>query len=834
MVKQERRLPVVDADAPAITSSPYASRIEVAVPLPLFTTFTYAVPRELSTSLSIGMRVLAPFGKRVLTGYVVGFPQEEPEQKLKEIRDVLDAEPLFCEDDLQFYQWVAAYYHYPLGQTIKTALPRGINIEYANVAVITDQGKKALGAVQTDFPGKALLRELATGGGVSLKSLYAKVEKQGFSHLIRLLNRKGFIELFLKKRGGSVGIRKEKWFSVVPAHTRQKLTEKEKKIVACIAHHGTVPYCLLTAQFGSCSRQVQALGKKGFVAVEEREQYRRPAVYDQVFSEPVREPTEDQKKIIRRLEQGIEKKIFSPMLLHGVTGSGKTEIYLTAMQQVLQSGRQCLYLVPEIALTAQLYDRIRSRLNAPLAMLHSSLTDAERFDAWRMIRRGDVRIVLGARSAVFASFQDLGVIVVDEEHDPSYKQDEQLRYNARDIALVKARLSGCTVILGSATPSLESYYNALQKKYDLGVLPRRVENRSLPRVTIVDMRNKQAAGNRKSGIISQELRHALARTLSEGMQSLLFLNRRGFSPAFLCQQCGHTFTCPNCAVSLINHKGEKKLCCHYCDYALPVPVECPSCRSYFLAPLGWGTERIEAEIKALFPDARVARMDRDTTARSGDSRALLHDMHRRSIDILIGTQMIVKGYHLPHVTLVGVISADQSLNLPDYRAGERTFQLITQVAGRAGRGDAAGEVLIQTYNPDHYSIVCAQEHDYRQLYETEMKNRKELQYPPYTKMINIRFEGAHRVKVQACAQMIGDIGRALLDRSGDRGTVEVLGPARAPWEKIKGRYRYQMLLKGKNMQRLRFFAAHIIEQGKSYIHQSNTRVCIDVDPLMLM
>jgi len=808
--------------------------VEVAVPLPVFTTFTYTLPESLTGAVSIGMRVLVPFGRRLLTGYVAGFAEKPPGQKLKQIIDIFDDGPLFSGGDLEFYRWAATYYHYPPGQAIKTALPSGINVEYGGAAALTEAGKRLLAESTGDIPGRHLLQALQDGGRLTFKALGKKTGKQGLLHNIRLLAGKGLIEVSLIKKAGAVGVRRQKWFSAVSAAGGAAVKGRQKEVYDYIERRGSVSAALLKDHFGSCAGQIRALEKKGLLASEEQEVFRRPPEAEEIFREPVHTPSARQKEIIELAGEAVKKHQFYPMLLHGVTGSGKTEVYLHIMQQALSAGRQCLYLVPEIALTAQLYDRVRSRLSVPMAMLHSGLSDAERFDAWRLIRRGEVQVVLGARSAVFASFKRLGVIVVDEEHDPSYKQDDGLRYNARDMALVKGKIAGCTVIMGSATPSLESYQNAVQKKYALASLPERVENRPLPPVAIVDMRAEQAFRKKKSAVMSKPLEAAIARRLEAGKQSLLFLNRRGFSPAFLCEQCGHTFTCPNCAVSLIHHRMRQKLCCHYCDFAVPVPGECPSCGSYFLAPLGWGTERLEAEIKHLFPRARVARMDRDTTAGRGALRAILQGMHRRDIDILIGTQMIVKGYHLPDVTLVGVICADQSLNLPDYRAGERTFQLLTQVAGRSGRGDDSGEVIIQTYNPDHYSIQCARTHDYNTFFTMEMAFRRELGYPPYRRLINIRLDGTNEKRVEACSRAIGDNARKLLQKALPGDAPEILGPARAPWEKIKGRYRYHMLLKGSSAHRLRLFAQKVLEQTDGVIKKSGVKVVLDIDPLLLM
>ncbi len=810
--------------------------VEVAVPLPLFNTFTYRYPSGYSEIIGVGMRVIVPFGRRRLTGYVVGFPENEPQQEfdIREIYDVLDEEPLFEEADLKLYRWISNYYYYPVGQTIKTALPQGLNAEFRFVVSITEKGSAKLSEKKSgQLQGQHILHELSDGRESSLKHLEKKAGKQGFNYNVNRLKDKGLVRLCLKTRDG-VRIKKEKWFSTTGQDIEQTLKGRQKEIFTFIAEKRSVSSTVLRQYFGNCLSSLKILEKKAAVCSEEREVFRRPLLQEEVFTEPVHKLTSEQKKVLGKISQAVSRKKFLPFLLHGVTGSGKTEIYLKVMEQVLKQGRQCLYLVPEISLTAQLWDRINSRLKANIAMLHSSLKDAERFDAWRMIKKGEVEVVIGARSAIFASFSDLGAIIVDEEHDTSFKQDEKLRYNARDISLLKGKFSDSVVVLGSATPSLESYHNAMKRKYFFGSLPNRTGNRTLPQIKVIDMRAETSLKKKKTGIISRCLQTALQQRLSEGEQSLLFLNRRGFSPAFLCQQCGYTFKCSNCDVSLIHHSGQKKLRCHYCEFSMPLPEECPECGSYFLTSLGWGTERLEKEIKKLFPGARIARMDRDTTSARGVFRSILKDAYLGDIDIIIGTQMIVKGLHLPKVTLVGVICADQSLSFPDYRAAERTFQLLTQVAGRSGRGDVEGEVLVQSYNPGHYSITCARQHDYRKFYETEMIYRKELGYPPYKKIINFRFEGPDRSVVENCSRKFGSFARHLLECSGQGETVEILGPARAPWEKIKNRYRYQMLIKDDNLRRLRLFASRVIEKGGGHVREKGVRLIVDVDPMFIM
>jgi primosomal protein N' (replication factor Y) len=813
---------------------PHTDLIEVVVALPLDKTFTYRLPPAYIDTVQVGMRVLVPFGKRKLTGYVVGLGTASPCEEIKDIEDVIDAEPLFSPQDLSFYQWTSQYYFYPLGQTISEALPQGINSTYQQIVSLAEKGKMLLGDNSLTELQRSILNALAEEKAIPCKKLEKTVGRYNLYNSLHHLCERGGITLAWKKTRHGTRPKTEQWFSAHSPEAHPLLKGKQKEIYQILSGKGSLPLRAITAAFGNCSAALQALLKKSLICCVEREALRMPASADEIFPEPVHVITDDQQAIIKQLRTGIEGKTFFPFLLHGVTGSGKTEIYLQIMEEVLRRGRQCLLLVPEIALTVQLWDRVISRINAPAAMLHSNLTSAERFDSWRMIRRGEIKIVIGARSAVFASFADLGVIIVDEEHDSSYKQDAKLRYSARDLSLIKGKFSSAVVVLGSATPSLESTHNTVQKKYHRGLLAKRIEDRQLPAIKIIDMRIAQELKKGGQHIISPALQESIARHLQNGQQCLLFLNRRGYAPVVICQQCGYTFRCPNCDVSLIHHHREQKLRCHYCDSIMPQPESCPQCHSYFLEPLGWGTERLEKDILQLFPKARVARMDRDTTTSRGAARNLLKHLYKGDIDILIGTQMIAKGHHLPQVTLVGVVCADHSLNFPDFRASEHTFQLLTQVSGRAGRGDVPGEVIIQTYNPEHYSIRCAQRHDYQRFFEIEMNHRKELGYPPYARMINIRLEGASKEKLIKCAADLGATSKNFLSQLKGKSPVEMLGPAPAPWGKLKGKYRYHMLLKSQDINSLRRLAAQIINHARTVLHGKGISLAVDVDPVFVL
>jgi len=797
------------------------------MPLPVQTPYTYSVPESLQGNIEVGKRVLVPLGSRRMTGYIVGCADSNQARELKSVLAVLDEEPLFGEADLELYRWAASYYLYPLGLTIQTALPAGLNEKYHALYTLTGAGHKELSSAS----GRAqrVLAVLADGE-LSLPDIQKKTGSPQLRPVVKDLVERGCITETFRKRGQSVAPRMEKWYSHVSGACVDKLRGRQLEVYQAILDAGCVAYTALRSRFKTCSVQLKALQAKNVIGCEQREVYRRPAQHAAVMHEPVHCLNAGQESVTASMLEALEARRYQVFLLHGVTGSGKTEIYLQLMQRTLERGQQCLFMVPEISLTVQLCDRISSRLDAPVAMLHSSLSAAERFDAWRAIKRGDIKIIIGARSAVFAACADPGLIIVDEEHDASYKQDDSLRYNGRDLAVVKAQQAGCVVVLGSATPSLESYTNAVRGKYSLQHLSIRAADRSMPAVTIVDMKGEPSHARKKSPVLSSILVKALREHVAAGQQSILLLNRRGFASALLCRQCGHTFRCPNCDVPLIQHKNRNRLVCHYCDYGSRVPQECTECGSFFLMPLGWGTERLEDELAHLLPGARIARLDRDTAA---SRRRILTSALQGEIDVLVGTQMIAKGLHLPGVTLVGVISADQILGFPDYRSGERAFQLLTQVAGRAGRGTVAGEVIIQTYNPEHYSLRCAQKHDFKKFYKQEMRFRKELNYPPLSRMINIRCEGRDRVLVAAQAERMGEIARGLCSTEQFGSKVTVLGPAQSPWEKLNNRYRFQLLLRSIDLNAMRSFCGRLMESSAK-VCPRDVRVIVDVDPFFLM
>ncbi len=813
-------------------NNPDLQLVDISLPLPVFSSYSYLVPENLADRALTGVRALVPFGKRRITGFLIGSSGEKPKQRLKEIIDILDSEPLFSEKDLQFYKWISTYYMHPLGQTIQTALPPGLNAEFDNFLKITPSGARQLEKFRDEY-GYPVLKELALSRQCSSTALKKKTGIKSMNHVINTLKDRGLIEMDFKKSRPGTGIRMEKHYSVSSNTKTQSLTLKQQQIFSFVEKKGSVSTTVIKETLGNCKMQLDALCRKGLIICRERELPRSFIIEKGTFNEPVNELTGEQKETVKIIKEAVEEQNYKPFLLYGVTGSGKTEVYIRAMEETLKRGRQCLFLLPEIALTNQLYERITSRLSAAATMIHSSIGAAQKYDAWRKIKKGDIKVVIGARSAVFAPFNNLGIIVVDEEHDPGYKQDSGLRYNARDISIVKARVFGAVVILGSATPSVESYYNALNGKYNLTILNHRIKKRDMPRVTILDMKIESSLNKDKGAIISPKLAHEISTRLELKQQTLLFLNRRGFSPSYFCRNCGYVFKCQNCDVSFIYYRQKQRLCCHYCSMSRAVPEKCPECEEYFLGPMGWGTERLESEIKRCFPSAKIARLDSDTSKKKGAAGKIINDVYHRNIDILIGTQMIVKGYHLPWVTLVGIVCADHSLNFPDYRAGERAFQLLTQAAGRAGREELDADVYVQTYSPNHYSVLCAGNHDYKAFYNNEITFRKSGGYPPFKRIVNIRFESNDREKAEKHADKTGTIARKISSMPRFKDVIEILGPAPSPWEKIRSKYRFQMFVKSISAKTLRDFVSDIFRH-ESLSRKEGINTVIDVDPVFIL
>ena len=819
--------------------------VEVALSIPLSKNLHYRVPAHLSSRVSLGKRVLVPLGKREVTGFVVGVVLQPGVSETKEIVDVLDDQPLFTSRHLSFYQWVSEYYFSSLGEVIKAALPGNLNVRSTSLISLTEEGKRYLSSKDDTLP-ITLLTTIDSREGITVGVLRKAYRGGGLDALLNRLERRGLITREHKRARGSVKVKREKWITLREEgyqllqspermHSLEVKTHRQALLLNFLGRRGGVCLRELKKEFSGCEGALKKLEERALINLELKEIYRDPLRSEECLPEQIPQLNAAQREAMRKIGQGITSRKYAPFLLYGVTGSGKTEIYLRAIEEVLAQGREALVLVPEISLTPQIVNRFRARFGDSIVLLHSRLSPGERFDGWRRIRQGKVGIAIGARSAVFAPFSHLGIIVVDEEHDTSYKQEEKLRYHARDLALVRAKSEDAVVILGSATPSLESYHNSTVGKLTLLRLNERVEGKPLPVIEIVDMRGEHLHHKEKRRELSHRLEEALRERLHHHQHSLLFLNRRGFAPCVMCGECGYVFGCPNCSVSLIHHQREKALQCHYCGYTAVVPSCCPQCRGMRIQLLGWGTERLEEEVKTLFPEAQVERMDRDTTTGKGGHKKVLKRFVESKGGILIGTQMITKGHDIPQVTLVGVVSADLSLHFPDFRSSERTFQQLTQVAGRAGRGDIPGEVIIQTFHPHHYSIRASQQHAFSQFYEEEITFRRELNYPPFGRLLNFKMEGNSKKKTAAFAEGLGAIARSLWDgKNSYREHIQILGPAASPWERMKGKFRYQMVLKGSTLTTLRSFATQLLHQIPTLLKGEGVKFYVDVDPVSLL
>ena len=812
--------------------TPEKTYIEAAVALPVYKTFTYSVPDELLPFISVGKRILIPFGRRRVTGYILGTSPEKVDGEIKHILDVLDEQPLFPQSMIPFFQWISDYYKHPIGDSIKNGLPGGLTLyDYTSIA-ITEAGKAAL-KDNCVTPLERNVLTLLEAGPIRLKDLSRKLNRIIPAALIQSLQRDGRISKIRQLKGAATKSRMARFVSPVDA-TRPlaELTAPRKKIMTILQSEGEIPVAELKKQVPSAPRLIQALEKDGYVKIAQKRVYRDP------FGEPIApdsapdlnvEQENAVAQIIGCLDHG-----YRTFLLQGVTGSGKTEVYMRVAAETLSKGKRVLVLVPEIALITQMERRFRARFGERIAVLHSGLSAGERYDQWSRILRQEADITIGARSAIFAPFADIGLIVVDEEHDSSYKQENNLRYNARDLAVVRAKLNDCVALLGSATPSIQSRYNASAKKFIEVKLEARIKSRPLPDIEIVDLRQEMGyRGLRR--FITPVLQQAIADALQRKEQALLFLNRRGFASLALCASCGAPLRCKHCDISLTFHQKANAFKCHYCGFSRAATSNCQACGSSEIKKLGLGTEKIEAAINELFPNARIARMDRDTTTRKGSIVKLLKGLRDQTIDILVGTQMIAKGHDFPGITLVGIICADMSLSFPDFRAGERTFQLLAQVSGRAGRGSSPGRVILQTYNPDHFSIAAAKNQDFNTFFDQEMGFRKALSYPPFSRMIQLKISGRDKLKTRDRARHLGDLCNALkATRPSFYDSVEVMGPIEASFTKIAKRYRWQILLKGMRTGALHKFIGQLLAEHATVFHHRQVRVVIDVDPVSLL
>ena len=811
------------------------SYVRVALPLPLDRTFTYAVD---CGPLRSGTRVLVPFQRQERIGFVVGQGGEEGVKRIRTVLSVMDTEPSVSESQLRLARWMADYYITSLGLALRTMLPSVLSDTSRDVVTL-HYGPRGKLSNRED----RLVEALTPGAAQSLRAIKRSLRMGSIWPEIRSLTAAGVLSVeTLPPRPMPTKtervVRVARWIddiedlNVLVGRARRQADAYQ----ALAGSGGTVELAHLTGQAGFSRGVIRGLEEKGLALVEDREVERDPFAGIPTGEDQAHTPTDRQNDVIRTLASAFDAGPKEPFLLHGVTGSGKTLVYIELLNHVLAQGKGAIVLVPEISLTPQTVARFRARFGDQVAVLHSALSDGERFDAWRQLRSGRRRIAVGARSALFAPVSDLGVIVVDEEHDGSYKQSESPRYQARDMAVVRSAQEGALCVLGSATPALESWHNVERGKFRLVSLPDRVGGGRLPPVRLIDLREARQESKEKSGarseaglVLTAPLVEAMRDRLRRGEQTILLLNRRGYSSFVQCRECGDVEVCPSCSISLTYHRGKSRLVCHHCRHEQPAPERCPRCGSTDLSFRGLGTEQVERVVAETFPEARLARMDVDTTSGKWSHHEILGRVERGEVDILLGTQMIAKGLDFPRVTLVGVVNADVGMHLPDFRATERTFQLLSQVAGRAGRGELGGDVLIQTALPEHYAIQAALGHDYVGFAARELNERRHPAYPPMVRLVNVVVSSPTPEDAAGNAEAAA---RWLRTHVVPGAPVDLIGPAPSPIERLHGRWRWHFLLRSASVKALGTAARRL--QSEFRTRGRDVRIVIDRDPSALL
>jgi primosomal protein N' (replication factor Y) len=829
---------------------------DVALAVPLDMAFTYAIPPGMEPV--VGGRVLVPFRQQRLSGIVVEVHDRPPQVKASQIKKVieaLDLSPVLDEQLLKLGKWIADYYLAPIGEVFRTMLPLAAEFKRAVSYRITDEGRMALHlAGESGSPARSkrtpeqqlvefrVLDHLSERESVSEASLRGgtRVSRSLLAGMVRKKwiaredvsakrDAARLVKIAVLVAAGAVELRSPRTGEGARPHTskvKQLNANQQTLIDTLAASGGRVPVEALRG-LEVPRTTLGTLVRRGLIELVDE-----PQALTTSKLKPRQSPFEfefsaAQKEALHKIGEAVASRKFSGLLLHGITGSGKTAVYLACMRQVLDSGRSSILLVPEIGLTPAVAADLHQIFGDEVAILHSGLSNAERAEQLHRIRRGEARVVAGTRSAVFAPVSDLALIIVDEEQDSSYKQEETPRYHARDVAVMRAKMAGAAVVLGSATPSLESYYNAKKNKYALVELPDRVEKRPLPEVEIVDMRQEfQETG--KEQVISRKLAEEIRERLEKKEQVMVLLNRRGYSPVVLCRACGKSLQCENCAVSMTHHKREHKMECHYCGHVAKIPEKCAQCGSEYVYFVGTGSEKLEELLHGMFPQARIGRLDRDTVRGREDFEHALNALNEGALDMLVGTQMIAKGHDIHGVTLVGVVGADMALGLPDFRAAERTFQLLTQVAGRAGRGNSPGKVVLQTYFQDHYAVQFAARHDFAGFYDKELQFRAWMHYPPYSAIANVLIRSE---KLDEALTWSGELGR-WFEKTRHEG-IRVLGPAAAPITRLKRDYRYHFILKSPSREKMNALLRGMLAEVAAR-KIPRTQVIVDVDAVWLM
>lgn len=784
--------------------------------------FDYVIPGRFSRMVEKGMRVVVPFGPRKIMGFVVEITDESEAENVKEIIDVLDVAPVLTEELLELGNWLADRTVSLTVTALQAMLPQVLKSKYKK-EIVRRTEEMLPEPWEFLFQGRDVIPfEEFANSPISYHQLQKAVH-QGeveISYVVKSRITKKFVTMVRPKRDS---IYLEEALLDLP-----KNAKKQRKIIDYfLAHPNPVEQNLLCRKLDTTASTIKNLAEKGLIETFRKEVFRNPFHDEDIERTSPLPLTDEQKNAFASITASIENGKHDVFLLHGVTGSGKTEVYLQAIQKVIEKGKEAIVLVPEISLTPQMVRRFKSRFGKNVAVMHSALSAGEKYDEWRKIQQKKVQVVVGARSAIFAPFENIGIIIIDEEHETSYKQEDQPRYHARDVAIRRGKYHQCPVVLGSATPSLESYARAIKGIYHLCELTKRTNNQPMPQVDIVDMRKELHAGNRT--MFSRNLMEKLEDRLLKGEQSVLLLNRRGYSTFVMCRECGHVNKCPHCDIALTYHKKSGRLKCHYCTFEEFVPSVCPSCQSSLIRFFGTGTERVEEALTKLIPEARVLRMDVDTTRKKGAHEKILKQFGEGKADILLGTQMIAKGLDFENVTLVGVLTADSMLHLPDFRSSEKTFQLLTQVSGRAGRHERPGEVVVQTYTPEHYAVQLASEYDFAAFFQQEMKMRKSFQYPPYVYLALITISCENRAMAIQSAQRFAQ----LLLKMVNEKTV-ILGPTPSPIPKINDKYRYQCIVKYKYEPQLAHFLRKAANQFEEIRRKYGLQIIIDMEPYHLM
>ncbi|MFA6468287.1 MAG: primosomal protein N' [Bacteroidota bacterium] len=820
--------------------------VNVALPVPVSQLFTYIIPRHLVSVVVRGSAVVVPFGKKIMTGIAVDFPNERPNVALKEISDIVELQPIINEHDLQLSAWIADYYSTPLGETVRLFLPAGFGQSSKKIVTLSGHATE----LSLLAPQQKKIAALLNDGPLTIQQLQKKLSTKNLHSIVNELSQKGIV-VVSEQRTKQAQPKKGWFFSKVSNNSTPELRGgKQKELWNSIMSYSEkeIEVTTFLKEHNGTLATLKSFAAKDLILLYEKEIERKSGFMrdDSDIKSLSFTLNSDQSVAVKQITSAIDTQSAQTFLLHGITGSGKTQVYIESIRHCLSQNKSAIVLIPEISLTPQTVRRFQVHFGDLVVWMHSRMSDGERYDAWRSAKNGKYRIVIGPRSALFAPLKNIGLIIVDEEHESSYKQfDASPRYHARDVAIMRAAQLNAVVVLGSATPSIESYSNAVNNKYILLSLPERADNAVLPPVSIVNMVDERKRHYNAAKVQAKQLGKKafenLVRSISTGLELkirdrleknegiILLQNRRGFAPFIECNSCGHVEQCDQCNVTMTYHATKKHIRCHYCGKVKQPPTVCPNCGGFEFTMTGFGTQRVEQELTALFPSAVILRMDMDSTTKKGSHEKILQQFGNGGADILLGTQMVAKGLDFPRVTLVGVISADTQMMLPDFRSAERTFQLLTQVAGRAGRSTLAGEVIIQTSQPGHYALKHVQDHDFKGFYAEEIEYRRSINYPPFSRIVVVEFKGKIEKNVEQLAMSAGQKLFALLKREW------ILGPSPAVLSKIKNEFRWQIIIKAdkesdKNGTRARTAVARVVNELQKQSSSLSVRIIVDVDP----